>query len=70
MIHTAAMTPDMRRCIKGAAIAFVLADAARDRGDGEEAEQQEASAEQWCTLLITEARANIRAGRAQLAVEG
>ena len=70
MMHTTALTPEIRRCIRGAAIAFVLAEAARKRGDGEEAEQQETSAEEWCQRLVAEARANIRAGRSRLAVEG
>ena len=70
MMHTTVLSPEIRRCIRSAAIAFVLADVARKRGDGEEADQQETSAEQWCQRLVAEARAAIRSGRSRLAVEG
>ena len=42
------------RCIKGAIAALALANAARDRGDQEEAEQQDDCVRQWRAMMLAE----------------
>ncbi|MEX3008976.1 hypothetical protein [Hoeflea sp. TYP-13] len=61
------LTPEIRRCIEGAALAGVLADTARKRGDLAEAKEQDAAFDAWADRLGDETLGLIRKRKAELA---